>query len=277
MRPSCIVLAALSPLTGISFADVTVHAYLYNPRTDSAVVTYPYEHAGQTHAFQPHLVITGTGLAGGKYHLEYAIESNGASTSKGAIDVETRMGILATEIKLDRRHPTADRVRWTLTGQNAASLSGAAPLKWSRFHGKVKFFDPEKKSDAYVEMHTFGFGAPGTIHIPVAKDGTFDELVPARVYRVMNINSTGYGYNAMERWAWDYDLTRDREDEFAIGRTEIYSMRVFEVIGGPRTLFVAFRPTALSRVLRFDADGNGLVEGGSDKPWATRSRGPSSP
>jgi hypothetical protein len=175
------------------------------------------------------------------------------------------MGLLVKEIKLDRRFPTADRIRWTLTGANTASFSGAAPLKWSRFHGKVKFLDPLKQSDAYIEMHTFGFGAPGKIYIPTEKDGSFDELVPARVYRVMNVNSTGYSFNAMERWAWDYDLTRDREDEFTIGRTEIYSMRVFEVVGGPPTLFVAFRPTALSRVLKFDTDGNGLVEGDERK------------
>ena len=65
----------------------------------------------------------------------------------------------------------------------------------------------------------------------------------------------------MERWAWDYDLTRDREDEFVIGRTELYSIRVFGIIGGPRTLFVSFRPSALTRILKFDKDGNGLVEG----------------
>ncbi len=263
MRSFCIVLIAYSSLamTGVCLADVNVHAYLYNPKSDSVVVTYPYQREGETLKFQPYLVITGTGMPEGKYHLDYSIESNGESAFKGALDVETQMGLLAKEIKLDRRYPAADRIRWTLTGQNAVSFNGTAPLKWSRFHGKVKFLEARKKSDAYIEMHTFGFGAPGKIYIPVAKDGSFDELVPARIYRVMNINSTGYSYNAMERWAWDYDLTRDREDEFTIGRIEIYSMRVFEVVGGPRTLFVAFRPTALSRVLKFDADGNGLVEG----------------
>jgi hypothetical protein len=63
----------------------------------------------------------------------------------------------------------------------------------------------------------------------------------------------------MERWAWDYDLTRDREDVFTIGRTELYSIHAFNIVGGPRTVFVAFRPTALTRVLRFDTDGDGWV------------------
>ncbi|MHB9027408.1 MAG: hypothetical protein ACYC9O_01425 [Candidatus Latescibacterota bacterium] len=248
-------------ITSISFADVVVHAYLYNPKTDSAVVTYPYQRENQTLRFHPYLVITGTGAPEGKYQLDYTIESSGKPSFQGSIDLETQMGLLVKEIKLDRRYPSADRVRWTLKGQNTVSFSGSTPLTWSRFHGKVTFLDPRKKSDAYIEMQTFSFGAPGKIYIPIEKDGSFDELVPARVYRVLNINSTGYSYNAMERWAWDYDLTRDREDEFTIGRTEIYSMRVFEVVGGPRTLFVAFRPTALSRVLKLDADGNGLVEG----------------
>lgn len=212
MRSSCVLLAALSSLTGVSSADVTVHAYLYNPRSDSAVVTYPYKRASEALTFHPHLVITGTGAPEGKYQLEYSIEGNGESASKVTVDVETRMGLLAKEVKLDRRYPTAERVRWTLKGQNTASFSGAAPLSWSRFHGKVKFLDPEKKSDAYIEMHTFGFGAPGRIYIPIEKDGSFDERVPARVYRVVNVNSAGYSYNAMERLAWYYDLTRDRED-----------------------------------------------------------------
>jgi hypothetical protein len=94
----------------------------------------------------------------------------------------------------------------------------------------------------------------------VAEDGRFEALVPARVYKVLNANSTGYRYNAMERWGWDYDLTRDREDEFVIGRIEIYGLHAFKITGGPSTILIAFRPTALSRVLRFDEDHDGLID-----------------
>jgi len=84
-------------------------------------------------------------------------------------------------------------------------------------------------------------------------------LLPSRVYSVINVNGAGYKYDAMERWGWDYDLTRDRVDEFAIGRTEIYGMRAFDLNGPLPTIFVMFRPTALSRLLRFDADGDGFI------------------
>jgi hypothetical protein len=75
----------------------------------------------------------------------------------------------------------------------------------------------------------------------------------------MNVNGTGYTYDSMERWAWDYDLTHDREDVFTIGRTELYGIHAFNVKGVARTVFVTFRPSARSRILPFDADGDGLV------------------
>jgi hypothetical protein len=80
------------------------------------------------------------------------------------------------------------------------------------------------------------------------------------------VNGAGYSRDAMERWAWDYDLTRNREEVFTIGRTELYSIHAFNIVGGPRTVFVAFRPTALSRLLQFDADGDGQVSDEERKP-----------
>ncbi len=100
---------------------------------------------------------------------------------------------------------------------------------------------------------------PGEVTIPVAEDGSFDALVPARIYATVNVNGAGYGYDSLERWAWDYDLTKDREDTFTLDRTELYSIHPFEIRGGPQTLLVTFRPTALSRVLKFDADGDGVL------------------
>ena len=248
-------------LSGIAFADVTVRAYLYNPEKDSVVLTYPYAHENNRIELYPQLVITGTGISDGEFQLNYSIESGGTKLYSGSFTVKAINGFFAQEVKLDKLYPSAERVSWELKEQNTAPISSVATLKWSRFHGKVKFLNPQDKSDAYIDLIPINFHAPGEIFIPLDKDGHFDIMVPARIYRVMNVNSMGYSYNAMERWAWDYDLTRDREDEFVIGRIELYSIRVFEVVGGPRTLFVAFRPTSLSRVLKFDKNGNGLVEG----------------
>jgi hypothetical protein len=248
-------------LTGAAYADIRVKAYLYNPAADSVVLKYPYQHENKKFEMHPYLVISATGIPDGEVQCTYSIESGGKTLQNGSLTGKTIKGIFIREEKLDKRYPAAEKVRWELKGQNTAPVSGVASLAWSRFRGKVTFLNPQDASDAYIEMHAVGFNAPGDIFLPVAGDGSFEALVPARIYRVMKVNSMGYQYKTMERWAWDYDLTRDREDEFTIGRTEIYSIRVFDVIGGPRTLFVAFRPTALSRVLRFDKDGNGLVEG----------------
>jgi hypothetical protein len=46
---------------------------------------------------------------------------------------------------------------------------------------------------------------------------------------------------------------------FTLGRTELYSMHAFDIKGPIATTFVAFRPTALSRVQAFDANGDGWV------------------
>jgi len=248
-------------LSGIALADVTVRAYLYNPGKDSVVLTYPYPHESNRIELYPQLVITGTGVSDGEFQLNYSIESGGTTLYSGSFTGTAISGFFAQEEKLDKRYPSVERVRWEFKGKNVAPFSGVAALKWSRFHGKVTFLNPQDASDAYIELQPMKFNAPGIIFIPVDKDGRFDTMVPARIYRVMNVNSEGYSFNAMERWAWDYDLTREREDEFVIGRIELYSIRVFEVVGGPQTLFVAFRPTALTRVLKFDRDGNGLVEG----------------
>lgn len=66
----------------------------------------------------------------------------------------------------------------------------------------------------------------------------------------------------MEGWPWDHGLTKDREGKFVIGCTGLYSIKAFDINGPLSTVFVMFRPTALSRGLpQFDADGNGWVQG----------------
>jgi hypothetical protein len=96
--------------------------------------------------------------------------------------------------------------------------------------------------------------------VPVADDGKFDARVPARVYAIINVNSAYYAREAMERWAWEFDLTKDREETFTIGRTELYSMHAWELNGGQPLIFVTFRPSALSRVANFDRNRDGQLD-----------------
>ena len=105
------VLVFLVP-SGISFADVAMKAYLYNPKTDSAVYTYPYPRESQTFRFYPFLVMTATGAPDGAYQLYYVIESGEKTMFQDTLAVEIKKGLLAKEIQLDERHPAADRVRW---------------------------------------------------------------------------------------------------------------------------------------------------------------------
>jgi hypothetical protein len=242
----------------VSAADI--RAYLYNPAEDSSMHRFPYPHEAEKVEYHPFLVMAGVEVPEGAYQLRYAIMRDGQALVSGECQLKTMGQLFATEIKLQEKFPAAQAVRWELKQANSVVLNGSAPLRWSRFHGRVKYRDSQIKQTAYVELSSWGFGAPGVIRIPVTEDGRFDAMVPARVYKVVNINSTGYKYNAMERWGWDYDLNQDREDEFTIGRTEIYGMHAFKITGGPSTILVAFRPTALSRVLRFDADNNGRLD-----------------
>jgi hypothetical protein len=151
-----------------------------------------------------------------------------------------------------------DTVRWELVSSSRDRFEGMYPLRWSHFTGCVVQRDGRQRT-SYIDLVPVDFNAPGRFMIPVNADGRFEARVPARVYAVMNIDSGGYGYDTLERWAWDYDLSRDRHDEFTIGRTELYGMRAFDIKSPLSTIFILFRPTALSRVRRFAPDERRLL------------------
>lgn len=238
-----------------------VSAYLWNPPIDRIEVSYPYNNDVHIEALEPALVITGDGHADGNATLHYVLEASGRSLERGQTNVCIHDGWFEIRITPAVKHWDATHLRWSMHS-DAGAASASAPLLWSRFRGVVRYRDGVWRS-THIDMRPIGWGGIATnFTVPVYDDGTFDALVPARVYAILNVNGTGYGYNSLERWAWDYDLTVDRQDEFTIGRTELYGMRAFHTKGGPNTLFVIFRPTALSRLLQYDEDGDGFVRGG---------------
>lgn len=241
-----------------AFDAPIVEALLYNPPADEVPWSFPYKPEKTTRTVTPMLLVYARGVPDGKYVLAYRIESAEKALLEGTVDAASASGLLETAVKLPRTCPSAVRVAYELRGAGAPPITGRSALRWSRFQGRVKYLDGGWRS-TYIELWPNGFRAPGSFYVPVGDDGRFDALLPARVYSVINVNGAGYKYDAMERWAWDYDLTRPREDTFTIGRTEIYAMRAFDLNAPLSTVFVMFRPTALSRVLRFDADGDGLV------------------
>ena len=235
-----------------------VEALLYNPPLPQVEWKAPHTPGSTIRKVVPVLVLHARGLADGPATLKYGIDAGTATLTSGTTAVTVEHGGFEIAVTLDATYPKATHVSWACIAASGAPVKGRVELRWSRFRGQVRYLDGGWRS-SYIEIWPNGFRAPGSFYIPVRDDGRFDALVPARVYSVMNVNGAGYKYESMERWAWDYDLTRDRLDEFTIGRTEIYAMRAFDLNAPLSTVFVMFRPTALSRMLRFDADGDGLI------------------
>jgi len=252
-----VTVASLQFIAGAQAAP-TVEALLYNPTVDALVLKYPYNKPVETETLKPELSLCGRGLPDGSFTLNYRIEAAGKVLAQGNTEVKVMFGWFEAGAELKEKYPQAEGVAWELASPGKASIKGYAPLSWSRFHGRVKYRDSHWDS-TYINLVPTFWGAPSVMDIPVADDGTFDALVPARVYMVVNVSGTGYQYSSMERWAWDFDLTRDREEVFTIGRTELYGMRAFDIKGGGRKVLVLFRPTALTRVLKFDANQDGVL------------------
>ena len=241
-----------------------VEALLYNPPVPHVEWREPRKPGSTTRQVAPVLVLYARGFTDGPATLRYGIDAGAATLKSGSMDVRVERGGFEIAITLAATYPNATHVSWECALPDHPAMKGRAELRWSHFRGQLTYLDGGWRS-SYIEMWPNGFRAPGSFYIPVGDDGRFDALVPARVYSVMNVNGAGYKTEAMERWAWDYDLTRDRLDQFTIGRTEIYAMRAFDLNAPLPTIFVMFRPTALSRILRFDADDDGVISDAETK------------
>ena len=243
-----------------SFSQPVVNAYLYNPPADSITMEYPYHRPDEIKELKSSLMLNGDGFSDGPFLLLYRIEGQNSTCYEDKIKVVIEDGRFEKFITLKEKHLEAKGIVWELSDDEDILTQGESPLSWAHFQGKVTYLD-ERWRSTYIDLFPVDFNAPGRITVPVEEGGSFDAFVPARIYAVMNVNGAGYSYDSMERWAWDYNLLNDRRDTFTIGRTELYGIHAFDVKSPCPTVFVAFRPTALSRVLQFDSDGDGLVQG----------------
>jgi hypothetical protein len=251
-----LLLCVLAPC---ALAAPAVEAFLYNPSADVLTVNYPYNRPADRDALKPSLNLAGSGFPDGEIQLSYSVDEKGRSLFSGVMTIKVERGHFNQQVDLPQKFPQADAITWRLKQNGTANaISGQSALTWSRFHGKVVYKSGVQRS-TYIALIPLRWGAPGNIDIPVAEDGSFDAQVPARIYSVVNVNGGGYLFDAMERWAGTYDLTQDREDRFDVGRTEVYGLRAFDIVGGPNTIFLYFRPSSLTRVMHFDANGDGIL------------------
>ena len=246
LAPVAIVAALFLPL-----GAQEVLAGLYRPSAPVLVQKYAPAHLDERTPLWPVLHLYGRGFRAGKGSLEYRLLAGKRELKRDRLEVEAPGEVFERSLELKEAFPGADRVAWTLQ-MGGGSWKGVAPLSWSRFSGRLDYVDGRLRP-SYVSLHPYTFGGCEFL-VPVGEDGRFEAQVPARVYAVANVNGAGYAVDAMERWAWDFDLTKDREEVFRVGRTEIYGMHAFCLNAPTTTVFVTFRPTALTRFLQHVAD-----------------------
>ena len=252
------VTAATLQFTAAAQVAPTADAFLYNPKADTMVWKYPYNKPTEIVPLKPTLALFGKGFPNGSLALTYRVEAGEKVLHQGTADVKIENGWFELGVELEEKYPQAAGVTWEVSAPGTVPIKGYAPLSWSRFHGRVKYRDGHWDS-TYINLIPVNFGAPGGIYIPVADDGTYDALVPARVYVAVIVCGTRYSHSCLERWAWDFDLLRDRDEVFTIGRTELYGMRAFNIKGGGPNVLVLFRPFSLTRGLRFDTNQDGVL------------------
>lgn len=234
----------------VAHSAPTIECYLYRPPAPEYRIDYPYDRPSEVIPLQTTLHACGAGFTDGDSEVQFVMRGGGLALGEERRSLTVQHGRIEVSITTGESYPNADAVDWHLTSEAGQVVEGTSQLTWVRFSGRVTFRDHVQRS-AYIVLVPVDFNAPGRFTVPVDPQGQFDAMVPTRVYAVLNVNSGGYAYDTLERWAWDYDLTRDRNDNFTIGRTELYGMRAFDIKSPLATVFILFRPSALSRVRQF--------------------------
>ena len=236
------------PLLILSMSAQKVEVGVYRPGVSEQDMRYAPAGMDRPWLLSPLIHFYARECAPGNLELDWTLLAGGKSLTTGKERITLDGGIFEVSLPLVGPFPDADRVTWVIR-QEGKTTRGTSLLAWSNFKGKVTYEDGAWRP-TYIQLHSHTWLKGQTLHIPVAGDGTFQAKVPKGIYAVLNVNGAGYCVDAMERWGWDYDLREDREDHFRLGRTELYSMHAFTIQGGPPTVFVTFRPTSLSRMLR---------------------------
>ncbi|MCL2855392.1 MAG: carboxypeptidase-like regulatory domain-containing protein [Defluviitaleaceae bacterium] len=106
-----------------------------------------------------------------------------------------------------------------------------------------------KPFPAALIFQTYDFGDMG-IGIWSDADGNYTVRLPKGEYNSIFVDDDSYGKTSLEAWGWKMIVDSDEVHDFKIGNGEVYSLDVWANNGGFPTLFIAFRPMALSYALK---------------------------
>jgi len=81
-------------------------------------------------------------------------------------------------------------------------------------------------------------------------EGNYSITLPKGEYNSIFVADESYAKTSLEAWGWKMIIDRDEVHDFKIGNAEVYSLDLWANNGGFRTLFIAFRPMALSYCLK---------------------------
>jgi len=118
-----------------------------------------------------------------------------------------------------------------------------SPCIYHRISGKLVDFDGSPLQAAFV-ANRYGFQADMGAYSRA--DGSFEAVLPAGVYNNFLADDSTYATSTLENWCWHMIVDRDEELTLKIGNGEVYSLHAWPSCGGQPTMFLAFRPMALT-------------------------------
>jgi len=133
------------------------------------------------------------------------------------------------------------------TAQN--TLTESIACEYATISGKITNFSGKPFPAAVIfGKHSFE-GIESGMGVWSDMDGNYAITLPKGEYNSIFVDDESYAKTSLEAWCWKMLIDQDETHDFKIGNAEVYSLNVCANNGGPGTLFVAFRPMALSYCL----------------------------
>ena len=145
-------------LTG--HAAITVEAYLHNVPADWITVKYPYQKPPDVFELKPTLALYGKGNPKEEFQLLYRLEKQVQVLFQDEVKISAPDGWFEAQVELKQNFPGAESVAWELVVPGRTSEKGVSALAWSRFHGSVRYYDPQLEQSTYLHLIPVAWGSP---------------------------------------------------------------------------------------------------------------------